>query len=63
MTATIEQKFLRNLNPVMSRALDCAEKLRKYPFEQIDAREYVRLELVVQDLEKFLNRKNGKDRK
>jgi hypothetical protein len=52
----IEQKFRRDLDPVMQRAQRLGEALRIFPYERIDATEYVRLGKLVREIEKFLGK-------
>lgn len=60
MTATLEERYRRDLDPVMWRARQLGQELRDYPYEKVDARQYVQLGKVVREIEKFLGRENAK---
>lgn len=58
---SVEEKFRRNLSPVMLRAILCGNRLREYPYEKVDAKQYVRLEKLVKEIEKFFESRNKND--
>ncbi len=61
MTATIEDRFCRRLDdPVMLRAIQYGEALRKYPYEKIDMLQFVQLGKVVHEIKKFFKMKEQK---
>lgn len=60
MTATLEERYRHDLDPVMWRAIQLGKELRDYPYEKVDARQFAQLGKAVREIEKFLGKNKCK---